>query len=261
MADSIQLNYKKQTYKYVPPSPLTNLIETTVFTIDFAERKFLFIGFDPTDNFNVRIHILTPSRHISLHPDFLKRIYLLMGNIFSFILDPPQKTKESIFLNDKFYTLSKMVYRDENMLVINSRIFEGHRILLNRSNLFTLQNLERSIFESVLRKTIIVRPIIINQFEEVLNVLAAKDFKNVSDIREMISYINNIPDEEIALFVPPTQINYINQIKLFANEQLSIRLLMRMEEPNVLKVMYNFLLKHFFFKNYLFIYFYSSHVM
>jgi len=45
-----------------------------------------------------------------------------MGNIFSLILDSPQKIKESIFLNGKFFKLSKMVSCGENMLILNSRV-------------------------------------------------------------------------------------------------------------------------------------------
>jgi len=98
-----------------------------------------------------------------------------------------------------------MVYRDKNMLVLSSRVYKGHRILLNRQDLFTLGNLERSIFESVSTKTIIVRPNLLYQFEQAVKMLAARDFKEVTVIREMVSYINKISDEEIAVFVPPNQ--------------------------------------------------------
>jgi len=48
--------------------------------------------------------------------------------------------------------------------------------------------------------------------------LAIEDFKEVSDNREMISYITNIPDEEIVVFIAPIQSSFINQIKLFEVE-------------------------------------------
>jgi len=126
-----------------------------------------------------------------------------------------------------------MNYRGENVLVLNSRVYEGHRVLLNRVDLSTLQNLERVIFESILRKTIIVRPNLMNQFEEVVKMLADRDFKKVSNIKEMMAYIKNIPDEEVAVFVSPNQTSLINQIKLLATEQLSVRLFKRMEESKV----------------------------
>jgi len=88
-----------------------------------------------------------------------------MGNIFSFILDPPRSGKKSIFLNEKIISFSKMVYRGENVLVINSRIYEVHRVLLNRTDLFTLQNLERVIYEDILRKTEIEKPNLLYHFE------------------------------------------------------------------------------------------------
>jgi len=46
-----------------------------------------------------------------------------------------------------------MVYCGENVLVINSRDYKGHRIFLNRLDLFAVQNLERVIYDDILRKT------------------------------------------------------------------------------------------------------------
>jgi len=51
MVGSIEDNaalYKK-TFTYVPPSPPAGLIDSTNFMIDFAERKFLYVGLDPTN--------------------------------------------------------------------------------------------------------------------------------------------------------------------------------------------------------------------
>jgi len=76
-----------------------------------------------------------------------------MENILPFILETSRKNKESIFSNVKFITLSKMVYRGENMLASNSRVHVGHLMLLNRFNLFTLRNLEHLMFRVFLKKS------------------------------------------------------------------------------------------------------------
>jgi len=61
-------DFKKFTY--VAPAPPAEFIESTSFTLDFTDRKFIHIGIDPTNNFNVMIHIITQSRHIPVSLEF-----------------------------------------------------------------------------------------------------------------------------------------------------------------------------------------------
>ncbi|KAF0687989.1 Uncharacterized protein FWK35_00031471, partial [Aphis craccivora] len=103
--------------------------------------------------FNTVIHIITPSRFINISAVFLKRIYRLIGNILSFILEKPQKYKRSLFLDTDSVTISSMVYRGKNMLVMESKIQDGCRILLNCIDLLKLQDLEWLIFNIIKRKT------------------------------------------------------------------------------------------------------------
>ncbi|KAF0702327.1 Uncharacterized protein FWK35_00035439, partial [Aphis craccivora] len=56
-----------------------------------------------------------------------------------------------------------MIYRREHVLVVESKETSGYRISLNRRDLMTIQDLEWIIFETVSRKTNIVRPNILNQ--------------------------------------------------------------------------------------------------
>ncbi|KAE9522114.1 hypothetical protein AGLY_017502 [Aphis glycines] len=138
-------------YKYVAPSSPSELIDCSNFTIDFENRKFLNIGFDPKDKFNIVLRIITPARYVNISPDFLKRIYSFMGNILSHILDPTVKYKKFTFLERESVLITRMVC-GEHELVVESKETSECRILLNRRDLMTIQNLEWIIFETVSRK-------------------------------------------------------------------------------------------------------------
>jgi len=85
------------------------------------------------------------------------------------------------------------------MLVVESKETSGCRILLNRRDLMTLQYLEWIIFETALRKINIVRPSILNQFDQISKYFKT-DFnidKSVT-LDEVISIIRGIHIELIA---------------------------------------------------------------
>jgi len=171
----------KKNFTYVPPTPPAELIDCNNFILDFPDRKFLNVGLDLEDNFNIVIHIITPSRYVSIYDGFLRRTFSIMGNILSFILDVPQKCGKQIFLEDKYTVISNiMVYQGENVLVIESKKKEGCHVLLDRKNLLKLQYLEESIFETVTRKTNIIRPVVLNQFAmiEIILIENSLKFKN-----------------------------------------------------------------------------------
>jgi hypothetical protein len=226
MADSNPTMFKEQEYKYVAPTPPSELLDSSTFVIDFTNRKFVHVGIDIQNNFDVMIHIITPSRFISIDAEFLKRIYDLMGNIFSFILDPPQKCVESIFIDDEVITMSKTIYRGENYLVLNSRVQEGCRVLLNRTDLFALQNLERVIFENVTRKTMFTKPYMEYQFNQIVYLLADRDGLDViANVEDMKNYINSVPEQEIEVLTSQSMPSFVDQFKLFALEQLAVKTL------------------------------------
>ncbi|KAF0707882.1 Uncharacterized protein FWK35_00036093 [Aphis craccivora] len=187
--------YKKNVFTHVPPSPPAELIDCSNFFLDFSSRKFLNIGLDPTDEFNTVIHIITPPRFINISANFLKRIYRLMGYILLFILEKPQKYKRSLFLDTDSVTISSMVYQGENMLVMESKIQDGCRILLNLSDLLKLQDLEWSIFEIIKRKTEIVKSLIIQQINQIASYLKRNTevvTKTLEDMTNRVKSINNI---------------------------------------------------------------------
>ncbi|XP_060874784.1 uncharacterized protein LOC132948372 [Metopolophium dirhodum] len=213
--------YKKKKFTYVPPTPPAELIDCNNFILDFPDRKFLNVGLDSEDNFNIAIHIITPSRYVSIYDGFLRRTLSMMGNILSFILDVPQKCRKQIFLEDEFTVISNMVYQGENVLVIESKKKEGCRVLLDRKNLLKLQYLEESIFETVTRKTNIIRPIVLNQFAMIGNYID-REFTKVEKPpktnEEMVIFIKNLRND---LITTNLDLNYVSQLKMFATSQLA----------------------------------------
>ena len=119
MAGSIEDNaaiYKK-LYTYVPPTPPADLVDSTSFTIDFAGRKFIHVGVDPTCDSTTVVLIITPARHIVVTPDFLRSMFNMTRHILSYLLDAP-KYKIIIFLSTETTTLSNMAYKGENEIVM-----------------------------------------------------------------------------------------------------------------------------------------------
>ncbi|KAL4153417.1 hypothetical protein QTP88_001250 [Uroleucon formosanum] len=181
-------------------------------------------GLDPTDEFNTIVQVITPSRYVNMPADFLRRIFSLMGNILSFILDLPQKYKRNLFLETETISLSSMVYQGENMLVIESKTQDGCRVLLNRTDLIRLQYLEWSIHETVARKSAIIRPTVLKQFEIIGDYIDREFTKADSPPKtseEMIIFINNLSDNKIIVFTPKEDMNFISQLKMFASSQLA----------------------------------------
>ncbi|KAL4152958.1 hypothetical protein QTP88_000791 [Uroleucon formosanum] len=212
--------YKKKC-TYVPPTPPVDLIDCSHFILDFTSRKFLNVGLDPTDEFNTVVQIITPSRYINVSAEFLKRIFSLMGNILSFILVLPQKYKRNLFLETEIISLASMVYRGENMLVIVSKTQDGCRILLNRTDLIRLQYLEWSIHETVVRKSAIIRPAVLKQFEIIGDYIDRKFTKVEKPSKtneEMMIFIKNLRND---LITTNPDLNFVSQPKMFAISQLA----------------------------------------
>lgn len=214
----------KKNFTYVPPTPPVDLIDYSNFALDFNGRKFLNVGLDPTDEFNIVVQIITPSRYVNIPADFLRRIFSLMGNILSFILDVPQKYKRNLFLETEIILLSSMVYQGENMLVIESKTQAGCRVLLNRADLMKLQYFEWCIVETVVRKSIIIRPLVLKQYEIMSNYLDQEFTKVDSPPKtneEMVVFIKNLSDDKIIGSTPKDDMNFISQLKILATTQLA----------------------------------------
>jgi len=97
------------------------------------------IGIDPLEHFQTVVHLLISSRYVKINKDVLRRIYSLMENILSFILDISLTYKRTIFLETDSYQISSMV---ANVLIIESKTVDCCRVLLNRTDFIKLQELE-----------------------------------------------------------------------------------------------------------------------
>lgn len=223
MAGSIQnmaALYNKKSFTYISPKSPAKLMESTNFTINFKSRKFVHVGIDPADKFNVTIHILTSSRHVNITEFFLMQIFSLMGYILSFVLDKPQKCKRTIFLENEAYKLNSLTYKGENVLVIETKFHIGCRVLLNRSDLMQLQNLKCAIRETIERKSVYTRALILKQVEE-FGVYLDEKLTQVDsppkNVDEMKIFIKNVQFDKVITSVP----NLTSQLKIYATTQLA----------------------------------------
>lgn len=119
-----------------------------------------------------------------------------------------------------------MLCQGENMLVIESKTQDGCRVLLNRTDLMKLQYLEWCIFETVVRKSTIIRPVVIKQFDMFLNYIDIESAKVDSPPKtpeEMVTFIKNISDESVISKIPKNGVNFISQFKMHASSQLAER--------------------------------------
>lgn len=236
MAGSIADNlaaYKK--FKYIAPATPNSLIDCSILTLNFAARKFIHVGMDPTNQFYTTIRILTPSRYVDITYNCMRHMYSLMGNILSFILDVAHKYERIIFLETECMKLSSMVYRGCNMLVIESKTITGCRVLLDRLDLINLQYLEWCLFETILRKNTITRPKVMNQFEEIVTFIKNNIIRK-QGIEDMIVAIKNVDDETISIHIPKNSQSFVSQLKLLATKQLAEQCVIKIEDSEINKV-------------------------
>ena len=168
-----------------------------------------------------------------------------MGNILSFINDQPQKYKRNLFLDTNSFVMSSMVYQGENTLVIESKIQDGCRILLNRSDLLQLQDLECSIFEVIEKKNDIIKPFVMNQIEQISSYLKSTYvLQEPRKIEDMKKHMRNISNDYSALIVFDADYtftelisnncnNFISQLKLYASEHIIQRWIKKLENFKV----------------------------
>ena len=112
-----------------------------------------------------------------------------------------------------------MIYRDENMLVFKSKVDEGCRVLLSLEDLLAVQDLEWVIIELTTRKSLVVRPLLLDQFEKMVHFIQNKiTIRGLSKYEEIKQFIKRLYDEEILDNIPKTNQSFLSQLKIFACE-------------------------------------------
>ncbi|XP_050522376.1 uncharacterized protein LOC126894993 [Daktulosphaira vitifoliae] len=209
--------YNKQTF--AKPQPHSELIDCTDYVLNFNPRKFVQIGLDPKDRFNVTIRLLSSTRYILITIDFLQRIYTLMGNILSLIFDPVSRQK-IILLKDEYVTLSKTTFQGESSLVFELQAQDECRVLLTQSDILKLSALECCIFETINQKMTVIQPLVLQQLEQMAQYMKSQYEVNVEN---KCMLINAVSDYTIRNSLPNSDLSYISQIKQFASQQLEQR--------------------------------------
>lgn len=205
--------YKNKSFTYIPPTTPSDLMESTSFTLDFMTRKFLQIDIDPTEDFEIVIRILTSYRYVHITFFTLKQLFSLMGNNLSFILNTPVKYKWIIFLGTEILKWYSMVYEDENVLEVESKYWEGWRVILNRSDLICLRYSEGTILETIHWTGAYTHSLATNQVREYINYLDEK-------IRQMQSPPVNA--EEMLIFVKKEHDYRVIQTGPIATRQIQL---------------------------------------
>jgi hypothetical protein len=157
-----------------------------------------------------------------------------MGNILSMILDTPDGNKNLLLFMDEVNKLSKIIYRGENNLVIESKVEDGCRKMLNRVDLIALQYMEWAVFETYVGKNTFVHPMILQQFNQISDYLKL-DFKRGKNIEEMEKTIQNLNDALLSSYELNSPIRFISQLKLLATRQLAEEYVIKEEAVSEVK--------------------------
>ncbi|XP_025407399.1 uncharacterized protein LOC112681349 [Sipha flava] len=230
--------------KHATPAP-NKLISSSSFVIDFDARKFLNIGLDPADDFNVAVHIITMKHFISVSSELFVRIFPLMNDIISFLSEKPVKCRHAFFMTTACTSISCMVHRGKSVLSIESTVHEGQRVMLDRDDLVVLKRLERSISETIIRNVEVIKPEVIDQFDRLVASiddrfsridlspppppLSSSSSSSSSSLPPpnnpgaMISFIENLADERVRPISISVRcgIDFTVPLQIYAAEQLA----------------------------------------
>ncbi|XP_050547315.1 uncharacterized protein LOC126908999 [Daktulosphaira vitifoliae] len=203
---------RKQRYVYVAPTPPAEMIDSSSYTISFGDRKFLQLGLNPKEDFNITVYIITPSRYISMSTEFLNTIYGMMNEINIFLQSSPVRNENNILCRNECFKLSKTLYRDSVHLVLESATTEGCRVLLNKENIQILKQMECTINNGITRK-LKTRLLLSRQIDRIIQYADGKwpglrTLQSPND--EMVNFIRSLNDIEIG------DSNYISELKNLA---------------------------------------------
>jgi len=158
-------------------------------------------GLGPTNKFDTTIHIISPPCFVNIPVHFLKHIFKFMGNILSFIIYQVEKYKQY-----------------ENASVIKSQIHDEYRVLLNRIDLLNLRDLECAILEIINRKFTVIKPLVIQQIDQIVPYLKSNIVLKESTLEIIKNHVRNINNDLLSSHVIGNY-NYVTQ--LIANYNFS----------------------------------------
>lgn len=216
---TVNSNLKKSNKENNEQEPLSLLIDPTFFVINFVERKFLSIGLDPVDNFNVTSRIITPSSYLLITPQTLQQIFTITRDILPTLLDTQLKTKTSKCIVDDTILLSKITRRGDVQLVFQSTYNSG-KVLLSRQDLIALQHVERSALDSISLKTKIIRPVVLRQLEQIA-VYLKSNYPYADTIEDGLLVIKDVLHEALISLIPNEETCFVSQLKLYADRQIA----------------------------------------
>ncbi|XP_015376300.1 PREDICTED: uncharacterized protein LOC107170649 [Diuraphis noxia] len=214
---------KNIQYATITPPP-KELIDCTNFVIDFAGRKFIHVGLDGSDDLNVMVQIITPSRYVCITSALLHKMFNIIPYILSTISHQNGKQRDRFFLKDEDYSLSRRNYRLECMLVVKS----NHRdelAMLNRQDLLRIQEIQWAISESISHKFNVVRCSVKDQIDKLATHLSTNVYVDTSlTVEQMCMATRNIHNNlHVMNIFPNSENSFINQIKLYAEKQLAVQ--------------------------------------
>ncbi|XP_050521862.1 uncharacterized protein LOC126894704 [Daktulosphaira vitifoliae] len=222
MNNMVAESVRKQRYIYIAPTSPAEMIDSSSYTIAFSDRKFLQVGLNPKEDFNVTVCIITSSRYLSISAEYLNIIYGMMDVITSFLQSPPVKVRNIVLYQNVDFNITKVLYRDTMHLVLESRMVDGCRVLLNNENINRLMDLQCTIISAISRK-IKTRLLLRHQIDRIIQYADGKwsgPKIQQSNNDEMVNFIRSLNDEEICDTIPKGDSNYISELKNLAYNEI-----------------------------------------
>lgn len=216
--------YQRNPYAYIPGEAPRNLLDTSNFTLDFNFRKFVHIGIDHTQSFEVSVNISSLHRFVNMSCEFLERFYSVMEDILGVMLNT-ENTRDVLFLQNDYIRIYKSMCGKDAVLVIESKLNFTHRVLFSRNDIVKLQYLKGAVFECINQKLTVTRFVMIDQFEKlVMHVFTEYPTSDAAlCIDELRMFISEIEEDIIINKLHDKRYIFVNQIKLLANKRIAQR--------------------------------------
>lgn len=217
--------YEEQD-EYAPkqPPPIGHNIDCSMFYIN---HNILLIGLDPKNSFNAMVIIVAPFNHVVMPHTCLTQIYSMFDDILSAVCDSQGCTCVLSFtplFDTETTKLSCKKFREESLLVIESKNDAFCNVSLTHADLLLLDELRECVFTKIDYKLMTSRPMVVQLFEKLCENVE-KEFNSIDELPkspdEMIIFLKNWNNEQENT---SSEEVLLKNIKLFACEQILDRL-------------------------------------